>query len=85
MPSAPQNWFTGQQLAAARVASSSGSSSGSRVLGDMFKEWLEMFDTDVLHMGGDEVNFDCWRSEKEFKDYMEKNNKARNYCIRLPY
>ena len=51
----------------------------------MFKEWLEMFDTDVLHMGGDEVNFDCWRSEKEFKDYMEKNNKARNYCIRLPY
>jgi len=40
-----------------------------------FKEWLEMFDTDVFHMGGDEVNFDCWRSETEFKDYMEKNNK----------
>ena len=27
-------------MAAARVASSSGSSSGSRLLGDMFKEWL---------------------------------------------
>jgi len=45
------------------------------LLGDMFKEWFEMFDTDVFHMGGDEVNFDCWRSEPEFKDYMKQHNK----------
>merc|ERR1719379_2994782 len=45
------------------------------VLGEMFREWLGMFDSDVFHMGGDEVNFDCWMSEPEFIDYMKKHNK----------
>jgi len=45
------------------------------VLGDMFKEWFQLFDTDIFHMGGDEVNFNCWRSEPEFKDWMKKHNK----------
>merc|ERR1719370_263234 len=44
------------------------------LLGEMFKEWFGMFDTDMFHMGGDEVNFNCWNTTKEFTDYMADHN-----------
>jgi hexosaminidase len=36
---------------------------------------LEIFDNDLFHMGGDEVNLDCWNSSSEITDYLRKNGK----------
>jgi len=43
------------------------------LLGVMFEEWMRMFDSDVFHMGGDEVNFNCWNTSSEFRTYMVDN------------
>ena len=34
-----------------------------------------MFDVDVFHMGGDEVNVNCWASSPEFQAYMKNTGK----------
>jgi len=46
------------------------------LLGQVYKEIFDMFDTDVFHMGGDEVNFNCWNTTEEFIDHMKENNKV---------
>lgn len=35
---------------------------------------LEIFDEDLFHMGGDEVNVDCWNATEEITDYLKKKN-----------
>lgn len=32
-----------------------------------------MFDTDVFHMGGDEVSERCWNSSQQIRDFMTEN------------
>ena len=32
------------------------------VLSTIYQEYLQLFDTDVLHMGGDEVNMNCYNT-----------------------
>lgn len=49
-------------------------------LEDVIDEVIELFDTDIIHIGGDEVRFDHWekndeinalKKEKEFTSYMD--------------
>ncbi|ODM95998.1 Chitooligosaccharidolytic beta-N-acetylglucosaminidase [Orchesella cincta] len=44
------------------------------VLGDLFKDMLEVFDNDIFHMGGDEISFDCWLASQEITDWMSIHN-----------
>ncbi|KAK6631058.1 hypothetical protein RUM44_003231 [Polyplax serrata] len=44
------------------------------ILGTIFKEYVELFESDLFHMGGDEVNVNCWRSTPRIRQWMEKMN-----------
>jgi len=45
------------------------------VLSMVYQEFLELFDTDVFHMGGDEVNMNCYNTSQEIRNHLEKENK----------
>ena len=45
------------------------------VLSMVYQEFLELFDTDVFHMGGDEVNMNCYNTSKEIREHLELENK----------
>lgn len=42
------------------------------ILGGIYRDMLALFEPDIFHMGGDEVNFGCWRSSPEIVDWMRK-------------
>ena len=44
-----------------------------KVLGNIYKDLAELFQSDMFHMGGDEVNMRCWNETKEITDWMELN------------
>ncbi|CAG0879768.1 unnamed protein product [Darwinula stevensoni] len=44
------------------------------VLEDVYGDLLQMFDTDIIHMGGDEVVLQCWNESEEVKSWMSENN-----------
>lgn len=44
------------------------------VIGDIFTNMMEVFDKDIFHMGGDEVDFRCYNSTPEVTEYMKQNN-----------
>jgi len=39
-------------------------------LGKLYQDFFELFDTDMFHMGGDEVNLNCWNSTDEVKQEL---------------
>lgn len=41
---------------------------------DVLREVNEMFIDPVVHLGGDEVNTNCWNSKPSIKTWMTKNN-----------
>jgi len=43
------------------------------VVEDIYRDMLDSFTGSAFHIGGDEVNFNCWNTTKEITDYM--NNK----------
>ena len=43
------------------------------LLGQIYKEILEIFDTDVVHMGGDEVR-DSFEIHSQFEIFLNFNN-----------
>lgn len=46
------------------------------VLSDIYSEYLQLFDgTDVFHMGGDEVNMNCYNSSAEIRQHLQEHNK----------
>lgn len=44
----------------------------------LLTEIVEVFPDNYIHIGGDEVGFECWESNAEIGDYMTKN-KVQNY------
>lgn len=44
-------------------------------LGKLYQDFFELFDTDMFHMGGDEVNLNCWNSTKEISAALRKQGK----------
>jgi hexosaminidase len=44
----------------------------SLVLGQLYKDFVDAFGpVDLFHMGGDEVNLNCWKTSQEVIDYLE--------------
>jgi len=43
------------------------------VLSKIYKEFFEMFEPDIFHAGGDEINLNCWNSSKEITDWLKLN------------
>ena len=48
------------------------------VLSMVYQEFLELFDTDVFHMGGDEVNMNCYNTSQEIRNYLGVYFQNRN-------
>ncbi|XP_053973335.1 beta-hexosaminidase subunit alpha-like [Hylaeus volcanicus] len=51
-------------------------------LRNLFAEIVQVFPDQYVHLGGDEVPFDCWKSNPEVNAYMNAHNISRNY-VRL--
>lgn len=43
-------------------------------LDGLFEELVKVFPDKYQHLGGDEVEFDCWESNEGIVEYMKKNN-----------
>lgn len=49
-------------------------------LRDLFNEIIHIFPDGYLHLGGDEVNFDCWASNPEIRKWMANHNMSVDYA-----
>nr|CAD7435306.1 unnamed protein product [Timema monikensis] len=47
------------------------------ILGEIYKEMFKLFDSDIFHMGGDEVNFNCWNSTEEIVTWLSNKGLGR--------
>lgn len=43
-------------------------------LNDFFQEISEVFPDDYVHIGGDEVGYECWESNASIQNYVQQNN-----------
>lgn len=48
---------------------------------NLFSEIVQVFPDQYVHLGGDEVPFDCWGSNPEIKAYMQAHNMSKNYAL----
>ena len=46
------------------------------MLDKLYQDFFELFETDMFHMGGDEVNMNCWNTTTEIKEYLRKQGKS---------
>jgi hexosaminidase len=49
------------------------------VLDTLVKEWSGQFPDSQAHVGGDEVNMNCWKSSKRLSDYIANENHRAAY------
>ena len=45
------------------------------LLDKLYTELLNMFNSHTFHMGGDEVNLNCYKTSKEIQEYLSKSGK----------
>ncbi|XP_076059846.1 chitooligosaccharidolytic beta-N-acetylglucosaminidase-like [Oratosquilla oratoria] len=45
------------------------------VLGDIYRDVMDVFDSDMFHMGSDDVSYKCWEKSQEITQYLKANNK----------
>ncbi|XP_067002657.2 chitooligosaccharidolytic beta-N-acetylglucosaminidase [Anabrus simplex] len=48
------------------------------ILGGLFSDFLDVFDSDIFHMGGDEVNLHCWNTSAAVTDWMDRKRHSRS-------
>ncbi|XP_059489580.1 chitooligosaccharidolytic beta-N-acetylglucosaminidase [Neocloeon triangulifer] len=48
------------------------------VLNGIYKDMLSVFDSEVFHFGGDEVNLNCWNSSEAVTDLMAEQGYGRS-------
>lgn len=46
---------------------------------NLFSEIVQVFPDQYVHLGGDEVPFDCWASNPEITAYMKAHNMSNKY------
>lgn len=49
------------------------------VLDTLVKEWSGLFPDSQAHIGGDEVNMNCWKTSKRLSDYIYNENHRAEY------
>ncbi|KAF9302927.1 hypothetical protein BGZ74_004648 [Mortierella antarctica] len=54
------------------------------VLDGLVQEWAAQFPDKHVHIGGDEVSFNCWKTSQRLKDYIDKPEKRRELESKLP-
>ncbi|KAF7993368.1 hypothetical protein HCN44_007871 [Aphidius gifuensis] len=45
----------------------------------LFNEIMDLFPDNYIHVGGDEVLFDCWKSNPDILAYMQANGMKKNF------
>ncbi|XP_064478689.1 beta-hexosaminidase subunit beta-like isoform X3 [Ornithodoros turicata] len=60
------------------------------VVNEILKEVADTFKDEYLHLGMDEVSYDCWKSSPEIKEFMEQHcmsdvNEVEQYYIRRTF
>ncbi|XP_077478005.1 beta-hexosaminidase subunit beta [Stigmatopora argus] len=89
-PGHTQSWGKGQEdLLTACFAGSKPSNSFGPVnpifnstydfMSRLFQEIASVFPDDYLHLGGDEVDFTCWKSNPDIQTFMEQQGFGKNY------
>ncbi|XP_063240349.1 chitooligosaccharidolytic beta-N-acetylglucosaminidase [Bacillus rossius redtenbacheri] len=48
------------------------------ILAGVYKDMFALFDSDIFHMGGDEVNFNCWNSSEQIVSWMRSRQLSRD-------
>lgn len=51
----------------------------------LLAEIVEVFPDDYVHLGGDEVGFECWESAKHIQDYMKTKNITKYESLEEEY
>ncbi|KAG0028812.1 hypothetical protein BGZ82_008243 [Podila clonocystis] len=54
------------------------------VLDGLVKEWAAQFPDKHVHIGGDEINFNCWKTSQRLKEYIDKPGKRQELESKLP-
>src|SRR5690606_16321508 len=47
------------------------------VLDNLIKEWSVQFPDKRVHVGGDEINFACWKTSKRIRDYLKGSSSKK--------
>lgn len=55
-----------------------------KVMDGLIKEWSSQFQDNQVHIGGDEINFDCWKTSERLKDYIDHPSSREGYESKLP-
>ncbi|KAF9435684.1 hypothetical protein BGZ76_005753 [Entomortierella beljakovae] len=55
-----------------------------KVLDTLIKEWSAQFPDKQVHIGGDEISYNCWKSSERLKDYIDHPNHRQQYEDTLP-
>ena len=55
------------------------------VVNGVFKEIQEMFPDEFIHLGGDEVSFNCWKNKTSIHDWMVKNGISSYQDLEIMY
>ncbi|GJJ79112.1 hexosaminidase [Entomortierella parvispora] len=55
-----------------------------QVLNGLIKEWSAQFPDKQVHIGGDEINFNCWKTSERLKDYIDHPSSREGYESKLP-
>ncbi|XP_002162378.3 beta-hexosaminidase subunit alpha isoform X1 [Hydra vulgaris] len=94
-PGHTQSWFSVKDLLT--PCYSSGKPNGNygpinptiesnyKFLEDFFSEVSRVFPDKYLHMGGDEVSFDCWKSNPDITSWMASHGMGSNYSLLEQY
>ncbi|KAG0335583.1 hypothetical protein BG000_007391 [Podila horticola] len=54
------------------------------VLDGLVKEWAAQFPDKHVHIGGDEVSFNCWKTSQRLKEYINNPGKRQELESKLP-